>query len=124
MGGPAGRSILVIDDDVGIRETLVECLSTEGYAVDSARDGAEGLDRLRRGRVHLVVLDLVMPVMNGAEFLAAAARDAATRDVPVLLMTAALLTPADTLPRTAGYLAKPFELGDLLDAVARHAAPA
>jgi CheY-like chemotaxis protein len=111
-------SILVVEDDPGIRESLVECLASEGYAVEPASDGAEGLERLRAHRPDVVVLDLVMPVMNGAELLDAVGRDPALRDVPILLMTAAMPHLVE-MPRAAGYLAKPFELGELLDAVER-----
>jgi CheY-like chemotaxis protein len=123
-GANERRSVLVIEDDPGIRESIVECLAAEGYEVAGARNGAEGLERLRAGCVGLVVLDLVMPVMNGAEFLAAAAREGVCREVPVLIMTAALPREHERLPGAAGYLPKPFELGELLDAVARHCAPA
>jgi two-component system chemotaxis response regulator CheY len=118
------RTILVIEDDAGIRESLVECLATEGFDVLPATNGVDGLARLRARRPNLVVLDLVMPVMNGAEFLDAVSRDAALADVPVLLMTAAMPPPGATLPRVSGYLAKPFELDELLEAVERHCAPA
>ena len=112
-------SILVVEDDSGIRESLVECLAGEGYAVELAADGAEGLERLRARRPDLVVLDLVMPIMNGAELVEAVGRDAALRSVPILLMTAAMPAPGEQIPPVAGYLAKPFELGELLDAVER-----
>ena len=120
---PSRRTILVGEDDPGILESLVECLATEGFDVLPARNGADGLARLRARRPNLVVLDLVMPVMNGAEFLDAVSHDAALRDVPVLLMTAALPAEGAELPRASGYLPKPFELGELLDAVERHCAP-
>jgi CheY-like chemotaxis protein len=118
------RTILVIEDDTGIRESLVECLATEGYLVVPAVNGADGLARLRAGRPNLVVLDLVMPVMNGAEFLEAVSRETALKDVPVLLMTAALPSPGELLPRATGYLPKPCELEELLAAVERHCTPA
>jgi two-component system chemotaxis response regulator CheY len=117
---PAQASrILVVEDDAGIRETLVECLASEGYAVETASNGAEGLERVRRGRFDVVVLDLVMPIVNGAEFLEATGRDPGLREVPVLLMTAAMPSPRGSFPRAAAYLAKPFELGELLDTVER-----
>jgi two-component system chemotaxis response regulator CheY len=112
-------SILVVEDDAGIRETLVECLAGEGYAVEAASNGAEGLERARSRRPDLVVLDLVMPIVNGAEFLEATGRDPGLREVPVLLMTAAMPSSRGSFPRAAAYLAKPFELGELLDAVER-----
>jgi two-component system, chemotaxis family, chemotaxis protein CheY len=120
MGAP-GRSILLVEDDAGIRESVAECLAAEGHAVASAVNGAEALDWLRAGnRPDLVVLDLLMPVMNGAEFLESLRLEPGLDPPPVVLMTAAA-PAAGGLPSAAGYLAKPFELADLLAAVERFA---
>jgi len=119
----ASRLILVVDDDVGIRDSLVECLVSEGHRVSAVANGHEGIARLRAGeRPDLVVLDLVMPVMNGAQFLAELRADPGLPRVPVLLMTAASPNGGRGLPEATGYLSKPFELDDLLDAVERFAA--
>jgi CheY-like chemotaxis protein len=119
----APRNILLIEDDSGIRESVAECLASEGYDVSPVSNGVEGLDWLRRQRrPDLIVLDLVMPVMNGSQFLQALRADQALKDIPVVLMTAAMPSPGMPIPQADGYLAKPFELADLLDAVERHAA--
>lgn len=118
-----GRSILLIEDDDGIRDSVAECLSTEGYSVTPVSNGVEGLEWLRReNHADLIVLDLVMPVMNGAQFLAAIREDPAFSRVPVVLMTAAMPTGDMPMPQANGYLAKPFELDELLATVARHTA--
>ena len=117
------RSILLVEDDAGIRESIAECLSYEGYAVTPATNGAEALAWLRRSaRPDLVVLDLVMPVMNGSQFLDALRADPAWKDIPVVLMTAAMPAAGVPLPRVDGYLPKPFELSDLLAVVERFTA--
>jgi CheY-like chemotaxis protein len=114
------RSILLIEDDTGIRESVAECLDCEGYAVASASNGVEGLEWLRRGgRADLIMLDLVMPVMNGSQFLAALRDDPKLDQIPVVLMTAAMPSAGLPLPEANGYLPKPFELDELLDAVQR-----
>jgi two-component system, chemotaxis family, chemotaxis protein CheY len=119
---PETRSILLIEDDAAIRDSVAECLVAEGYSVAPVANGVEGLDWLRRERrPDLVVLDLVMPIMNGHQFLAHLRGDPALRDLPVILMTAAMPSPRMTLPAADGYLSKPFELSELLDAVERHA---
>lgn len=119
--GVKGRSILLVEDDAGIRESVVECLAAEGHAVMAAANGAEGLDWLRAGnRPDLVVLDLLMPVMNGTEFLEAVRSEPDLGALPVVLMTAAMPAAAES-SATAGYLTKPFELADLLAAVERFA---
>lgn len=118
-------TLLLVEDDSGIRESVAECLDAEGYRVQSTSNGEEALAWLRAGgRADLVVLDLVMPVLNGAEFLDALRADPALRTVPVVLMTAAMPAPGMPVPHADGYLPKPFELADLLDAVARHVVPA
>lgn len=115
------RSILLVEDDTGIRDSIAECLESEGYDVAPARNGEEALRWLRNAaRPDLIMVDLVMPVMNGAELIDELHGDVTLRDIPVVLMTAAAATAAMPLPRANGYLAKPFELGALLDTVERH----
>lgn len=117
------RQILLIEDDDGIRDSVAECLASEGYSVVPVTNGVEGLEWLRReNHADLIVLDLVMPVMNGAQFLAVVREDPALRQVPVVLMTAAMPTGDAPIPQANGYLEKPFELDDLLATVARHTA--
>lgn len=118
------RRILLIEDDADIRESVAECLEAEGYAVHAAVHGGEGLAWLRAGgRPDLVVLDLVMPVMNGTQFLAALRADPALGAVPVVLMTAVMSSSGMPIPAADGYLPKPFELLDLLATVERFSAP-
>jgi CheY-like chemotaxis protein len=112
--------ILLVEDDSAIRESVAECLQSEGHAVHAARNGAEALAWLREGnRPTLVVLDLVMPVMDGARFLQALRSEPALRDLPAVLMTAAMASPANPLPLATAYLEKPFELAALLEVVER-----
>jgi CheY-like chemotaxis protein len=112
--------ILLVEDDLGIRQGIADCLVLEGYEVEAAANGAEALAHLRAGpRPGLIVLDLVMPVMNGAQLLARLRRDPGLADIPVVLMTAAM-PPGPRLPPASGYLSKPFELSELLALVERH----
>ena len=116
------RRILVVDDDSGIREVLVECLAGEGYDVADARNGAEGLERLRGHRPHVVLVDLLMPVMNGRQFIAHLRADAATQGIPVLLMTGSNELLGRPPAGADALLPKPFELEELLDLVRRYGA--
>ena len=116
-------SILLVEDDSGIRDSVAECLESEGYDVAPVENGREALRWLRNtARPDLIVVDLVMPVMNGAELIDELRGDMTLRDIPVVLMTAAVPTAAMPLPRANGYLSKPFDLGALLDTVLRHCA--
>ncbi|MBK9517008.1 MAG: response regulator [Anaeromyxobacter sp.] len=117
MGGKT--KILIVDDDSGIRDTLADCLEGEGYDVAGARNGAEGLEHLSVHRPDLILLDLLMPVMNGHQFLARLRADATTRDIPVLLMTGASGRTTQALPPADAVLPKPFELDELLELVKR-----
>lgn len=116
------RRILVVDDDSGIREVLVECLESEGYDVADARNGAEGLERLRGHRPHVILVDLLMPVMNGRQFIAHLRADAATQAIPVLLMTGSNELLGRPPAGADALLPKPFELEELLDLVRRYGA--
>ena len=111
-------SVLVVDDDPTIRATVSDILELEGYKVSTATNGAEALREVERGHPDVVVLDMRMPVMDGWSF----ARELHQRDldVPILVVTAAQNARvwANEID-AAGYLAKPFDLLDLLDAVER-----
>jgi DNA-binding response OmpR family regulator len=111
--------ILVVDDDALIRDTLATALGDEGYAVRVAPDGRAALSSIGAWRPDLIVLDLMMPIMNGAEFRAAQRSAADTAHIPVIVLSAA----HDAQSRAAGLdpaaiFTKPFDLGALLDAVA------
>jgi len=82
--------VLVVDDDAGIRETLARLLRAKGCEVSTATDGSDAL-RILRGeepKPNAIVLDLMMPVMGGWEFLEAKADDATIRAIPVFVTTA------------------------------------
>jgi CheY-like chemotaxis protein len=111
-----GRTILVVDDDTSILETVGEILAQEGYHVVKATGGEEALALIRRTKPELILLDMRMPGMDGW----AVARALHERDIsiPIVVMTAAENAKkwADEIG-AAGHLAKPFELDDLLRSV-------
>jgi two-component system chemotaxis response regulator CheY len=115
--------ILVVDDDVAIREALEAVLEDEGYVVQSAANGREALALLRAGEgpPAVILLDLMMPVMNGWEFRAAQQDDPILAQIPVVVISAdrdvAAKAAALQVPR---YLAKPVNLDVLLDMVRAH----
>jgi two-component system, chemotaxis family, chemotaxis protein CheY len=118
---PVTRPILVVDDDDVIAMTVAALLSEEGYAVVTAANGEEALERVARERPCLILLDMKMPVMDGWSF-AAAYRRLPGPHAPILMMTAA----RDAHSRAAeifadGYVDKPFDIDDLLARVAAHA---
>jgi len=111
-------SVLVVDDDTDIREAVAEVLAGEGYQVLGAGDGAEALTKCRAFHPSLVLLDLMMPGMNGWEFRAAQASDPELRQIPVGVLSA--LGRVVGL-EAQGLIQKPFDLEELLDAVKQHA---
>lgn len=105
--------VLVVDDDRDLREVLSESLQFEGYDVVQAVDGADALERLRGGvRPAVIFLDLIMPRMDGREFLAEVRRDGALAAIPIVLVTG---TPPQDLKREVrAILKKPVGIEDLL----------
>jgi CheY-like chemotaxis protein len=120
----AARRILLVEDDTGIRDSVVECLELEGYEVSAVPNGSAALDWLHRELPPDVLLvDLVMPVMSGGELLARVRADPRLASVPAVLMTAAIPTAQSPMPQADAVLPKPFELDALLDVVARLSGP-
>lgn len=115
--------ILVVDDDVSIVETLSEFLEMEGYTVVQASNGAEALERIREERPGVVLLDMRMPVLDGWGFTGALREQG--MELPIVVMTAAhdARQWAQEVG-AAGYIAKPFDLLQVLTEVERMVGPA
>ena len=114
----------MVDDDPDVVDALAETLAGEGYEVDTASNGLRALTSLGRGRFDLVILDLMMPVMNGWEFLERKLADERLKDIPVLLATASDSAPAGKAAHVIGVLKKPLDVGRLLGSVAKACAAA
>jgi len=111
-------SVLIVDDEYDIRQAVTEVLAEEGYEVISASDGAEALAQLRAHHPNLVLLDLMMPGMNGWEFREEQQHDPEVADIPVIILSALGKVPSIDAD---GFLPKPFDLEDLLSNVRRFA---
>ena len=118
MNDPSDKlEILVVDDEAESREALAELLSNEGYAVVCAENGRRALERLSGMTPALIILDLMMPVMSGWEFLAQRRRDARVRSVPVVVVTGSGLVrdvQADAVVH------KPIDFGSLMKVVTQN----
>ena len=107
-------SVLVVDDDLAIREVVSEVLRDEGYDVTCAADGVQAMDAMRRApRPDLVLLDLMMPVMSGWEVLEQVHDDSDLSRVPIVVVSAM------TAPGGHEHLSKPIDLDRLLATVKR-----
>lgn len=108
------KTILIVEDDANIRELLHLYLEQEGYHIESAQDGAEGLRVFRRVHPDLVLLDLMMPVMDGTQMI----RELRTfSKTPVIVLTAKgeVLDKVTLLELGADdYITKPFEMREVI----------
>lgn len=114
--------VLLVEDDHDVRESMAEALEDAQYRVVQAPNGEAALQQLRAGedRPNLILLDLMMPIMDGWQFREAQMNDASYADIPVVVVsaTARLEKPLDGI---SAFLKKPVNLEQLLDTVARHA---
>jgi CheY-like chemotaxis protein len=124
---PSSSTILIVDDDSDVRRALTELLEDEGYAVAGAANGTAALELLRGGvRPSIILLDLMMPGMNGWDFRSAQLRDPELSSVPVVVVTAsgfnqeAIRTELGSIE----LVPKPIQPTKLLDVIERLTASA
>lgn len=114
------RRIAIIDDDDRIVELLELVLTAEGYAVRSITESERAFDEIREYRPDLVLLDLMMPVVDGWGVLERLRRDSTTAPIPVVVVTAKSGSEEEARRSKRdiqGYVMKPFEFDDLLSKV-------
>lgn len=119
MNADDSKTVLVVDDDQDLRSLVALVLEEEGYEVETAADGKQGLDAVKRAMPDLILLDMKMPVMDGWEF----AREFRARfngQAPIVVLTAA----ADAKKRAeetgaVDWIGKPFDLDTLVNVVGR-----
>ncbi|WP_224245359.1 response regulator [Hyalangium gracile] len=114
--------ILIVDDEFGIVEALSDFLQDEGYRTVIALNGRQALEKMAAERPSLVLLDYMMPVMNGPAVLEAMKADSLLSAVPVVLMSASPPRSWKHLPATA-FLPKPFGLAELVELIQRTLGP-
>lgn len=121
--GDSPPMVLVVDDDAAIREVVTMALQDEGYDVVAAL-GAEALSIARRRRPAVILLDIMMPLVDGVEIARRLRADPSTRDIPIIAMSA-ITVLAETAHgmQADGQLAKPFNLDELIDVVAQATRP-
>jgi CheY-like chemotaxis protein len=114
------RTVFVVDDDEWIHEALTMALEAEGYRVIGARDGREALDQLDGHRPGVILLDWMMPNLDGPGFVDALHRRGLRPGIPIIVLTAdGNARNKAALVSAEGYVRKPFDLPELLDEVAR-----
>lgn len=110
----AGEGILIVEDDETIRETLAEILRGEGYPVATAENGQVALERLSEKTPCFVILDLMMPVLNGWQVVDEMQKQAALKEVPICVVSASTVQAPKEAFRV---LTKPVNVGVLLQIV-------
>lgn len=117
-----GKKILIVDDEKKIRELLEMRLSSEGYEVIQAKDGEEGVSQALAHHPDLIIMDVMMPKMDGAQAVGILAEDPRTKEIPVIFLTS-MITKEEETDQAFGiqldtrkhrFMAKPFETPALL----------
>jgi CheY-like chemotaxis protein len=119
----AGETILVVDDNLLNVKLARTVLVKAGYAVHTANDGAAALSQLERAIPKLILLDLLLPDIDGFELARQLKDDVRYRDIPIIAMTASGLLRDEERARLAGcvgYIGKPFEIDVLLRTIEHH----
>lgn len=113
--------ILVADDDEDVRELIEETLSRSGYTIEVVRNGPEALSRLKENPPDLLLLDVMLPGIDGYTVQLELAQSPVTRNIPVIILTALHSSEGlfQKFPQVQQFLSKPFEPADLLLAVER-----
>jgi CheY-like chemotaxis protein len=124
-GADAGRAqvVVVVDDDARVREAFVDMLTDAGFRAVGFGDGREALGSLGRVDPDLIILDLMMPAMDGADFLAQLRAQPAAREIPVLIVSGIGRLVRGIAPEQArsqnirGVISKPVEYATLISEV-------
>lgn len=114
------QTVLIVEDDLGLQETLEAILDYEGYTVCIAGDGLEALQKLEAVTPSVILLDLMMPRMDGFAFLEALEVRGLRHAFPIILLTAdSRAAQKAEVAGADGFLAKPFTIDALLEAIER-----
>jgi len=110
-------SILIVDDDDSIRSLLQQELSEAGYLIDEATNGKEALERIRKNRPDLIILDVMMPEMNGFDLAAILKNDPQTMDIPIIVLSIVQDKIRGYRIGVDRYLTKPIDTAQLFSEV-------
>jgi CheY-like chemotaxis protein len=122
---PVKPTVLIVDDDPAIRKMITEVLGLEGYPVETATNGREALDIIKAGGSRVILLDLNMPVLDGAGFLQELEAQPAERAKhKIILVSAYLGLPKYQNLKADGQLPKPFTVDQLINTIQAVGAPA
>ena len=116
------KKILIVDDDEVFLKMLEKTLISSGYSVSPATNGKDAVDLAKSWHPHLIVLDIMMPEMDGGEVALVLEKDPATENIPIIFMTS-LLNKEDenklTYSKRRSYMSKPYNKDELLAEIAK-----
>jgi DNA-binding response OmpR family regulator len=108
------KRILVVDDDPPVRGTVAMALEDEGYEVETASEGRDALKKVKRLSPDAILLDLMLPVLDGRQLIKLLREDPTTAHIPIIVMSAAYDVANDPAVESVVVLPKPFDVGMLL----------
>jgi len=117
------KKILVVDDETELLQALTIRLKASGYEVITAQDGQEGLEKARASNPDLIVLDILMPKMDGYEVCRLLKFDEKYKSIPIIMLTAKVQDADRALGEKVGandYINKPFDTTDLIEKIKQH----
>lgn len=117
-----GKKILIIDDEPGLLKALTVRLESEGYEIDTAKDGFEGLNKARATGPDLIVLDLMLPKINGFKVARMLKFDDNYKNIPIIMLSARSEDADKELGKETGgdvYMEKPYNEEDFIEAVGK-----
>ncbi|MFW6241036.1 MAG: response regulator [Thermodesulfobacteriota bacterium] len=120
---PRGRKVLVVEDSSTTRKVITITLSQKGYEIIEARDGLEALSRLNEEKPDLILLDIILPKMDGYKILSIIKSNAVFKDIPVIMLTSRdgfMHKMKGKLAGSQAYLTKPFDPKVLVETIERY----
>lgn len=114
------EAVLVIDDDADVRNLLKGILERRGFFVTTANDGEDGLSRIMNSAIRIVLCDIMMPKINGLEFLRKVHEHNLSVEIVMITGQSSLDSCVESIERGAcAYLIKPVQVSDIFEAIAR-----
>ena len=117
------KKILIVDDEKDIAETLAFMLKTKGFECICAYDGEEGLKLAKECSPDLIILDVMMPKINGYKICRLLKYDSKYKNIPIIMVTARSQEEDKVIGEETGaneYITKPFEFSDIIEAINRY----
>jgi len=111
--------VLIVEDDSDLRRLYAIGLNQRGFEVKLAANGAEAVERVGQEEPDLILLDLIMPIMNGWEVIEKVNYNGRPRSIPIVIISGTPRPEAPTLPCIVGWLSKPVSLEELVQTISR-----